>query len=56
MTTINTVLLGAAMTFIGLGVTTVASDWIAGTIEFAIGLVAILIYEKLPASTPPPTP
>ncbi|HKF48329.1 MAG TPA: hypothetical protein VKB38_13285 [Terracidiphilus sp.] len=52
MTSANATLLTAAIAFIGVGVASVqAGNWIAGVIEFVVGIGAVVVYEKLPPST-----
>ena len=51
MTTVNATLLTAAMAFIGTGVTLISTNLWGGIASFAIGIVAIVVYEKLPPST-----
>lgn len=50
MTTLNTALLTAAMGLITLGSATISTNLMAGGIEFFLGIVAIIVYEKLPPS------
>ncbi len=50
MTSINATVLTAGVGLIGLGVNTIATNLLAGAIQIALGIVAIIVYEKLPAS------
>lgn len=46
----NVFLLTAAVTLVGLGATTIATNLLSGSIEFLLGIVAFYVYEKFPAS------
>ena len=50
-TTTNVFLLTAATTLVGLGSITITTQLWPGVIEFALGIVAFIAYEKFPAST-----
>ena len=51
MTSINATLLTAAMAFISGGVALVGTNLWGGIASFAVGIIAIVVYEKLPPST-----
>lgn len=53
MTTLNVLLLAAATAFIGSAMQKLSTDWVSASVEFAIGIAAIIVYEKLPPSVPP---
>jgi hypothetical protein len=52
MTTANATILTAAIAFItAAGVSLNAGNWIPAAVEFAIGIIGIVVYEKMPSST-----
>jgi hypothetical protein len=50
MTGINAFLLSAASALVGLGVASISTNLLTGVIEIVLGIVAFVVYEKLPVS------
>lgn len=49
-TSTNVFLLTAATALVGLGSATISTNLLAGAIEFVLGVIAFVAYEKFPAS------
>lgn len=49
-TSTNVFLMTAAVTLVGLGVTSISTNLLAGGIEFVLGVLAFIAYEKFPSS------
>lgn len=48
-TSTNVFLLTAATALVGMGVATIPNSLLTGLIEFVIGIVAFIVYEKFPS-------
>lgn len=51
-TTQNVFLLTAATTLVGFAVATIRTDLWGAVIEFVLGIIAFIVYEKTPPSQP----
>lgn len=49
-TTGNVFLMTAAVSLVSLGVATISTNLISGGIEFVLGVLAFIAYEKFPTS------
>lgn len=49
-TSTNVFLLTAAVALVGLGVTTITTNLLTGSVEFILGVISFYLYEKFPSS------